>query len=119
MKGIIFSAGLFLVILNLFLAIIWYTDYESARSTSSTALKRSLAYTVENGLLHNERGATALLTELNATLTPLLRPDLSYELQLVGYQASPLFFRIRLVGQKSQQLGYSFLLEETIIEQAK
>ena len=114
-----FGVGLFFVIINLFIAILWYSDYESARSFTSTALKRSIAYTAETCLENNTRDKLTIFEVFKETIKPLLIKDLNYEISLIGYHADPLYFKIKISGIKKSGFSFHFKLKEAIIEQLK
>ncbi len=119
MKGIIFASGLFLVALNLFIVIVWYSDFEHSRSLTSSALKRSMLYTAETSNFDDKLNETTLFEALKINLRPLLKNDLNYTLSLLGFQSDPFYFKVKLSVKKEKGLFYHFDLKETLIEQLK
>ncbi len=118
MKGAILSFALMIMLLAIFIAFSWYIKYEDLRSTTSSALKHSISYTI-NHLIHEEEVTSYKAMEVFlSTINPMLHAGYTYDISLMGYYKEPLLLRFKIeIIDENGFIKNNIILEETMIEE--
>lgn len=118
MKSIVLSIGLYITALAVSLGILYYIEFEQVRSSTLSALKRSLEETMEQvEKLDVDKREEEVMIIFNRMIGPNLRRGYDYTIDFTGFNADPLAVRIQIYYvQNNGIFEIHHRLDETMIE---
>lgn len=118
MKSIVLSIGLYITSLFVSLGILYYIEFEQVRSSTLSALKRSLEETMEQvEKLDVDKREEEVMIVFNRMIGPNLRKGYDYTIDFTGFNAEPLAIRIQISYIQNKGIfDIHHRLDETMIE---
>ncbi len=118
MKSIVLSIGLYITALAVSLGILYYIEFEQVRSSTDSALKRSLEETMEQiKKVDVDQRKDAVMVIFNPIVSPNLKKGYDYTIDFSGFNADPLAIRIQISYVQNKGIfDIHYHLDETMIE---